>query len=80
MSVFFVKYMFVVSFPRFERWKLSKAICIIESLTLGIYVLDPCVKLILYDRYQELAMAVLPSFLVHIGWVLCSMVIGGGIT
>jgi len=43
-------------------------------------VLDPCLKLIMYDRYQELAMTVLPGFLVYIGWVLCSMVVGGGIT
>lgn len=75
-----IKYLFLVAASDLEEGKTARILCLVGSLTLGIYVLDPCLKLIMYDRYEALTMPVLPGIIVYIGWVLCSMIIGGFVT
>lgn len=75
-----IKYMFVVAFPKLNEGKISKVICFVGSLTLGIYVLDPCLKSILYGRYEVWTEPLFPTLIVSLGWVIFSMVLGGFIT
>ena len=72
--------MFVVAFPKLNEGKTGAVICFIGSLTLGIYLLDPCLKYVLYRRYEGLAEPLFPTLIVSIGWVILSMILGGVIT
>ena len=75
-----IKYLFVVAFPKLNEGKFSKIICFCGSLTLGIYVLDPCLKSIFYARYEAFAEPLLPTLIVSLGWIIISMTLGGFIT
>lgn len=75
-----IKYMFVVAFPKLNEGSISKIICFCGSLTLGIYMLDPCLKNILYARYEAWAEPFLPTLIVSIGWIMISMILGGFVT
>jgi hypothetical protein len=50
------------------------------SLTLGIYLLDPYLKLFLYYKYEMFMIQKFPVLVVSIGWVLISMFLGATIT
>ena len=58
----------------------EEIICFIGSLTLGIYLLDPFLKMLIYSKYEFAAEPYLPTIFVSIGWVLISMIIGGALT
>ena len=76
-----IKYTFIVAFPDFlNTGRIKRMICFAGSLTLGIYLLDPCLKIIMYNRYEMWAEQYLPTLLVSIGWILVSMVCGGLLT
>lgn len=75
-----IKYMFVVAFPKLNEGAISKTICLWGSLTLGIYVFDPCIKIIMYGKYESWAEAHFPIMIVSLGWILISMFLGGFIT
>lgn len=75
-----IKYMFVVAFPKLNEGKAGSIICFVGSLTLGIYLLDPCLKYVLYRRYEGFAEPLFPTLIVSVGWVMVSMILGGIIT
>lgn len=72
-----VKYMTTVAFPKLVEGKLEKGFCLIGSLTFGIYLLDPLIKLFLYDAFEAWMEPLLPTLFVSIGWCLVSLVLGG---
>lgn len=76
----FVKYLFVKAIPKLNEGIISKVICLIGSLTLGIYMLDPCFKIIFYGRYENWAEPYLPTIIVSFVWIIISMTLGGLIT
>lgn len=57
-----------------------KAISLIGSLTFGIYLLDPYIKCIVYQRLSEWLEIWLPTIVVSVCWCLFSMFIGGMVT
>ncbi len=75
-----IKYLFVVGFPRLNEGKFYKIVCFCGSLTLGIYVLDPCLKKMWYVKYETWAEPHFPTLIVALGWIVFSTVLGGGIT
>jgi len=75
-----IKYLFVVVLPDLNKKILSERICFVGSLTLGIYILDPCIKNLFYNEYEKIAEPLLPTLLVSIGWILFSMIVCGAIT
>ena len=72
-----IKYLFVVAFPGLSKKIISERICFVGSLTLGIYILDPCLKNLFYNKYEKIAEPLLPTLFVSFGWVLFSMLFGG---
>lgn len=78
MAVFvFVKYMIVVKFPVLSTGKSAKVVCLLGSLTFGIYLLDHYFKLILYQWYESCMERRFPSLFTSFGWCVISMVLGG---
>lgn len=75
-----IKYMFVVAFPKLNEGKACKMICFGGSLTLGIYLLEPCLKAAFYDNYVTWAEPHFPTLAVSLEWLLSSMILGGLIT
>lgn len=75
-----IKYIFVVWKPTWNDGMQGKIICTVGSLTLGIYMLDPILKVILGSGYNNWASPRFPTLLVSIGWILISMTLGGCIT
>lgn len=62
------------------KFQIIKKIELIGSLTFGIYLFDPILKVILYNRYEAIAEPMFPTLIVSLGWVMISMLCGGGIT
>ena len=75
-----IKYVFVVRKPSLNEGIVSKVICFIGSLTLGIYMIDPCLKILLYAKYESYAEPKLPTLIVSVGWIIISMTFGSLIT
>ncbi|MCR5420876.1 MAG: acyltransferase [Lachnospiraceae bacterium] len=71
-----IKYFFVVSFPKLNSGKSGRIICFMGSMTLGIYLWDPCLKISIYEKYEAYAESVLSTILVSLGWIVISMVFG----
>ncbi len=69
-----------VSLPKLSQGRIASAVCLIGSLTFGIYLLDPFLRFFLMDYWSGLANQFMPTILVSIGWVIISIIIGGGIT
>lgn len=80
VAFIFIKYIFVGAFPKLNEGTISKVICFIGSLTLGIYVFDPCLRYILYRRFESLAEPQFSTLMVSLEWIIISMVLGGFIT
>lgn len=53
--VFFIviKYIFEVLIPKINEKKISKIICLLGSTTIGVYLLEPCFKLLLFEFYNN---------------------------
>ena len=77
-----IKYFVVIGMPKVNdgKSKIGGGICFISSLTFGIYLLDPLLKMLLYSKYNQAAELIFPTLIVSIGWVLISMVLGGTLT
>lgn len=73
-----IKYIFAVKWS--ENVGVEKVICLGGSLTFGIYLLDPILRAVFYEKYNTWAEPMLPTLIVSFGWVMISMVCGGGIT
>ena len=76
----FIKSIVVKGLPFLSRGKPGKMICFLGSLTFGIYLLDPFLKLFFYERYDAFAEPFLPTILVSAGWILISFAVGGFLT
>ncbi len=72
-----IKYLFVIGKPKLNEGIIARIICLIGSLTLGIYMLEPCVRLLFYIKYENFAEPKLPTLIVSIGWIIISMTCGG---
>lgn len=60
--------------------KYSNIINLVGTLTFGMYLLDPVLKIILYNKYFALVNPLFPVIIVSGGWCIISMVLGGGIS
>ncbi len=75
-----IKYFFVVIYPGIKETGLGKGICTFGALTLGIYMLDPCFKLLFYMRFVRIMEPILPTLIVSFVWVILSMTFGSVVT
>lgn len=75
-----IKYFVTVACPKLSEGKISKVVCLIGSLTFGIYLLDPVWKILFYDRYEAFMEPRMLTMLVSFGWVIISMCLGGIVT
>ena len=75
-----IKYLFVKVAPGLGEGRSAARICFVGSLTLGIYLFDPCLRVLMFGTFQRLTGDVLPVFPVSLGWVVVSMLLGGFIT
>ena len=71
-----IKFLFTVKMPNVNQHNLKKMICFMGSMTLGIYMFDPCFKLLFYEKYNLWAEHMFPTLIVSVGWVLISMTLG----
>lgn len=74
------KYFVVAAVPKLSEGMCAKIICLIGSLTFGIYLLDPYLKVAFYNKYELFTESHLPAILVSIGWCAISMILGGMLT
>lgn len=75
-----VKYMFTVLWPNLSYGKTASIICIVGSLTFGIYLLDPYFRAIFYETYAQFINKIIPKFVGSIGWCIISMFLCGIVT
>lgn len=59
---------------------ISQAINLVGGLTFGIYLFDPILKKVLYNRYQAIVDPMFPTIIVSFGWIILSMLLGGSLT
>ncbi len=71
-----IKYIFVVKMENINKCLFEKVICFMGSMTLGIYMFDPCLKTLFYEKYNLWAEPIFPTLIVSIGWILLSMTAG----
>ena len=71
-----IKYM-VIKNNELLNGKSNDIICKIGSLTMGIYLMDPILRVALYRRVIYLSGLLLPDFFATVNWILISMVCGG---
>lgn len=57
--------------------RIRKALVFVGSLTLGIYLLDPFMKILFYRGYAAVLENRMPNMVISFGWVLISMAMGG---
>ncbi len=74
-----VKYIFTQKTMILEHPK-AKIITKISSLTFGMYLLDPYIKSLIYQKYNLFAEALMPTLVVSLLWCVISMLVGGCIT
>lgn len=75
-----VKYLTEIRHAKLLCGKKAAAIVSVGQLTFGIYLLDPCIKALLYEKFAIGMETVLPTFFVSILWCGISFVLGGGVT
>lgn len=74
-----IKYFFVRLKPRISE-NMMMIICFVGSLTLGIYMMDPILRLLFYSKYEAIFEPYLPTLVVSVIWVTISMFVGGTVT
>ena len=75
-----IKYIMVVRKPFLSEGRSGSLICFVGSLTFGIYLLNPFLKLFFYQSYKAAAKVYLRGPILSVIWVLISMCAGGAIT
>ena len=75
-----IKVLTVMMTDKDHKIQTMKKIEFMGSLTFGIYLFDPILKVILYKRYEIIAEPMLPTLIVSFGWVMISMLCGGVLT
>lgn len=63
-----------------QNGKLSTIISYIGSLTFGIYLFEPVLRRILFEKYELFAEPLLPTIIVTFGWIIICMLCGGILT
>ena len=63
-----------------SQGRVGAIICCVGSLTLGMYLLDPFLKLFFCEKYQFMLEPILPTLIVSFGWIIISMIMGGILT
>ena len=59
---------------------IGKLIGFLGSLTFGIYLMDPILKIVWYEEFNIWAESKFPTLIVSIGWIIISMLGGGCVT
>lgn len=79
--VFFllIKRLLLVSAPAISNGKISQVICFLGSLTLGIYMFDPMLRMLLL-KYSSFPKRELSTLAASFVWIVKSMAIGGCLT
>jgi len=75
-----IKYVFVIVKPKISYGRIGRGICFMGSLTLGIYLLDPCLRMLFWGKYDKLTAPIFPTLLLSCIWVIISMLCGSLIT
>ncbi len=74
-----IKYLVIVKNKTY-RPRVEKVVCFMGSMTLGIYMIDPCLKQLFFEDYNKRMEPLLPTMMVTIGWIIFSMISGTIIT
>ncbi|MBQ9301064.1 MAG: acyltransferase [Clostridia bacterium] len=74
-----IKRLTLVTFPGLCRGRTARAICLMGSLSFGVYLLDPYLKLIGWGTYSRLVSGALSPLGLSLGWCAVSMCVGGTI-
>lgn len=64
----------------FSEGKIAKIISIVGSLSFGIYLLHPYLRILIYGRYYEFLGCKMPVLLESVCWCIISMVVCGVFT
>lgn len=76
-----IKYAVTVRWSKVLAVELSSVVCRIGSLTFGIYLFAPYIRLFFYSQFQNVLDSLhLPILLSAICWMITSMLIGGLLT
>ena len=75
-----IKYLFVMKKKADSHRGIKKTVCFLGSMTFGIYLLDPCLRMLFYGRYEAAVSRTLPTLIISAGWILISMALGTFIT
>ena len=75
-----IKYIFVIVKPSLNEGRFASIVCFIGPLTLGIYMLDPLLRILCYREFERLLMPGINAFFTSLIWIICSMTVGGLIT
>ena len=81
MFNYYLSIIFFISVKWFYSSRITKSLWInkIASITFGIYLLDPILKILLYRQYTSLV-ANTTTIIMSIGWIAISLLVGGFIT
>lgn len=74
-----VKRFMLVGAPAISKGKVGRVICFAGSLTLGIYLFDPMLRLLLL-KYSTFSKYRLSALVTSFAWIVKSMAIGGCLT
>ena len=75
-----MKYLFTQRFPKLSEGKFASAVCFVGSLTFGIYLLDPFLKMAIYPAYIRFFGKYAYGMLFCLCWVVLSFVVCGAVT
>ena len=75
-----VKWLTAVRWPALSRGRTARVICFWGSLTFGIYLLDPFLKVALWGPFSRAVGAAIPEPGVSWLWCVLSMLLGGALT
>ncbi|WP_029200381.1 acyltransferase [Oribacterium sp. NK2B42] len=69
-----------INYKALENNRISRVVCFIGSLTMGIYLIDPCLKMTIYPIIEKYAEPIMPTMIVSFIWIIISILLGGTIT
>ena len=75
-----MKYLFTERFPKLSEGKIASAVCFVGSLTFGVYLLDPFLKMAIYPAYIRFFGDYAYGLLFCLCWVILSSVVCGAVT
>ncbi len=75
-----IKYVFVIALPSLENGKIGNVIDYIGTMTLGIYMFDPCFKVLFGQIFDQTIAIRVSHFGASVLWILMSFGLGMLIT